>query len=453
MTLVSIVGDFYSSVLPIFYEFRDRIDTHIIIYDDFKNDVIQARKIIDGTTKFVKKQKLNIKSYSVKIDEDSLEAIYKLAKIIDNYVVSDEELYVNVTDGLANVGIVLSNIFLARGAKIITYDRYDNAYNILSKDAMQTKKIEKSIPIREHFLLKNIEITNIQETSLAKKYKNEINLFFEKYEADRELYKEHEGSLNELKKIPTGFLYEYYIYNLIKGLNYDDILLGAKIKDNHNNEMHIENEYDILIMKDNHLHMIECKYLKELDITQLIYKVDSVRASLDEDANIMIVTDGDIYDETKLITDQQWPVHHTRALVKRVYFRGSPTKNPQEFTQEVDRIFDLKTPNIEEMHKDKKSYPSIKEPMRDEFKKELNGYLSNRLDLQVNYFDKREISLLINYKTYYKYSTKVIHSMQNENIYQLISLINKMLNSRKEYISIEIVYDYYQMNFIVEKTK
>lgn len=453
MTLVSIVGDFYSSVLPIFYEFKERIKTHIVIYDDFKNDVVHARKIISGTTNFVKKNKLNIKTYSVKIDEDSLEAIHKLAKIIENYVSSDDKLYINVTDGLANVGIVLSNIYLERGANIITYDRYDNSYNILSKEQMQTHKVEKSTPIREHFLLKNIEITNTQDMSPAKKYEHQLNLFFEKYEGDRALYIEHEQSDKYFLRMPTGFLYEYYIYNLIKKLNYDDILLGAKIKDQHNDDMHIENEYDILIMKDNHLHMIECKYLKELDVTQLIYKVDSVRASLDEDANIMIVSDGDTYDETKLLGVPQWPSNHTRALVKRVYLRGSPTKNSQEFVQEVDRIFELKTQNIEQINKDKKSYSSIKEPMRAKLKHELNGFLSNKLNLQVNYFDKKEIGLLINYKTYYKEFSKITNSMQDEKIHQLVSLINKMLNSKKEYVSIEIVYEYYEINLKIVAAK
>ena len=38
MTLVSIVGDFYSNVLPIFYHFKDDIKNYIIIYDDYRQD-------------------------------------------------------------------------------------------------------------------------------------------------------------------------------------------------------------------------------------------------------------------------------------------------------------------------------------------------------------------------------------------------------------------------------
>jgi hypothetical protein len=91
--------------------------------------------------------------------------------------------------------------------------------------------------------------------------------------------------------------------------------------------------------------------------------------------------------------------------------------------------------------------------MRAKLKHELNGFLSSKLNLQVNYFDKKEIGLLINYKTYYKESSKITNSMQDEKIHQLVSLINKMLNSKKEYVSIEIVYEYYEINLKIVAAK
>ena len=79
MTLVSIVGDFYSSVLPLFYEFSPRIKKYIIVYDDFKADVEHARNIFDGTQKFIKEYDFSIETYTVQIDEDSKE--YNAPKI------------------------------------------------------------------------------------------------------------------------------------------------------------------------------------------------------------------------------------------------------------------------------------------------------------------------------------------------------------------------------------
>jgi hypothetical protein len=52
MTLVSIVGDFFSSVAPVFYEFKDSIDTHIIISDDSKRDDRLARKFEKGVNNY-----------------------------------------------------------------------------------------------------------------------------------------------------------------------------------------------------------------------------------------------------------------------------------------------------------------------------------------------------------------------------------------------------------------
>ena len=48
MTLVSVIGDFFSSVAPVFYEFKDKIDTHIIISDDSKRDDRLAKKFQKG---------------------------------------------------------------------------------------------------------------------------------------------------------------------------------------------------------------------------------------------------------------------------------------------------------------------------------------------------------------------------------------------------------------------
>ena len=369
MVLVSIVGDFYSSVLPIFYEYKEQITKHIILYDDYKNDTLSARKIINGTTAFIKQKRLKIKTYSIKIDEDSLLAIKKVIKIIDNYAPDSSDLYLNVTDGLANIAVLLSQEYLSRGAKILTYDRYDNEYNILTKESMQSYTMQTCIPIREHFMLKDIEIVSIEGEAIANKYEKELNIFFEGCEADRLLYKEFNKRDMIIKNTPTGLLYEQYIYNLISTLSYDDILLGVKIRDRRGDGVFVENEYDILVMKENHLHMIECKYLKILDTSSLLYKLDSVRESLDE------------YNETE----------------------------------------------------------------------EMQNYLQNRLALQANFFDKKQITLLMQYKTYKQTNQVTKKAMSDSVFYEFIRLINKMLHSKQEYIAIEDVYEYYVMYLKREK--
>lgn len=439
MILVSIVGDFYSSVLPLFYEFHHKITKHIIVYDDFKNDVVYARKIIEGTSKFIDKHNLNIKSIPIKIDEDSLDAIKKVNSIIHNSCDDYTKLYINITDGLANVGFLMSQEFLVKGAKSITYDRYDNEYNILTKSAMQTYKMQTSIPIKEHFLLKNVDIVATQDISFADKYEKELNIFFEKYEADnREFNKEFFNN----KQI--GFLYEYYIYNLIKRLDFDDVLMGVKVRDNRLDDIYLENEYDILLMKNNHLHMIECKFLKILDTTALLYKLDSVRESLDEDANIVIVTDFDKYNEIENIPNKFITPNYKRAFAKKIFLRGSPTKNIDTFVKDMDNIFSFNTKNIENICKIKQTFKSVKEPVRKEMKNEIVNFLKQKLKVDMNFFDEKELARLLQHKTNKKLSFQTKEAMKDASLEHLVKLLRKMLISKQEYISIYDVYSYFK---------
>ena len=446
MILVSIIGDFYSSVLPIFYEYKDKLTKHIIIYDDFKNDFISAKKVINGTTSFIKQKELAIETFSIKIDEDSFDAITKVIEILKSYTENYEDFYINITDGLANIGVLLSNEFLPRGSKVLTYDRYDNEYNLLTKDTMQTYKMKTSIPIKEHLLLKDIEILSIEGSHIAEKYPKDLNILFEKYEADRFMYINSNESNNHFKKIQTGFLYEQYIFNLIKGLDYDDILLGVKIKDKRLDDIYLINEYDILIMKNNHLHMIECKYLKTLDTTALLYKLDSVRESLDEDANIFIITNFDDYNNIHGLSNSQIGPGYKRAFAKKIFLRGSPRKHIDTFVREIDKTFALQSKNIDDIIEQKQTFHSLKDETRKLYKEEIQTYLSNKLQIELNFFEKNTLSLLMQYQTYKQTTPETTTAMKDKIFKDFIQLLNKMITSKQEYISIFDVYDYYEQH-------
>ena len=82
MILVSVVGDFHSSILPVFYNFKDEISKHVLIYDDAKRDVLNAKGINKGITKFIKKNNLNILELNYKLDEDSMQSLQRCAEYI-----------------------------------------------------------------------------------------------------------------------------------------------------------------------------------------------------------------------------------------------------------------------------------------------------------------------------------------------------------------------------------
>lgn len=366
MILVSIVGDFYSSVLPIFYEFKDRIKTHIVIYDDFKNDVVHARKIINGTLDFAKKHNLDIKSYAVKMDEDSFDAIHKLVKIIEKYVTNDEELTINITDGLANIGVILSSTFLPRGSKILTYDRYDNEYNILTKDTMQKHKILSCTPIREHFLLKNIHIDTINDKQFAMNHQETIINLFENHASELKKFANyltttidpslknfhtlikpfahmgiHDSNIKVKQMLITGGLFEYYIFLKVKDLTYDDIEVGVSVKHYYDTTNFIPNEFDILIMRDNHLHMIECKFTKNVGLDALVYKYMALQTLLDDDSKIIMVTGHEQFKPNLSGANSLEHLPHKRAKVSRMLLLGNPLQQIDTFVEEVKNFLAL----------------------------------------------------------------------------------------------------------------
>ena len=310
MTLVSIVGDFYSSVVPIFYEFKDKIDTHIILSDDSKRDDFFARQFESGVNKFIKQNDLNIKNFFYSIDEDNFNSLEKALDFIMKN--SKEDILINTTDGLAALNTFFSLRAIPQGVKIISYDMFDNEYYIIDINGIKREKIKNILPIKTHFLLKNIEILDKNSKAFADIYEQEIKdlLTIHQKEYRHFIYEitskkmlpkrdffpniyyvfdkmgfTKKFSADEIFQKVTGDMFEYFIYLQIKDLGFDDIEIGVEIENNG-----ARNEFDILAMKDNHLHIIECKYRKKLDLNSLIYKYSALRRIVDEDAKSIIVS-------------------------------------------------------------------------------------------------------------------------------------------------------------------
>ncbi|MGE4511734.1 MAG: DUF1887 family CARF protein [Sulfurimonadaceae bacterium] len=350
MTLVSIVGDFHSSILPLFYHFSADINKHVIVYDDFRRDVVQAQKLIKGTQAFIEKHTLPITTHAIELNEDSYESIEKVIDTLLEIQSDPKELLINATDGLANIALLLSHKLLEKGIRFLIYDRFDNSYNILSKNSMLHVQIESSIPVLEHFMLKDVKVLTCQEPTFAEQAERELNDFFELYGGDKKEYAAKSAApLKTILDTQTGFLYEFYIYNLLKRLNHDDIRMGVKTSDIYSATSSLHNEFDILIMKNNRLHMIECKFRDDLKKVDLIYKADSIRQTLDDESKVIILTNEDVYDFQNDIVHVTPRFEYQRANAKQIYFRGFPANDIARFIKEVDLIFGLNTPEIEKV--------------------------------------------------------------------------------------------------------
>jgi hypothetical protein len=139
----------------------------------------------------------------------------------------------------------------------------------------------------------------------------------------------------------TGGLFEYYIYLKLKDLDFDDIQIGVTVRKYLNKTDYIPNEFDILIMKDNHLHMIECKYSKRVELDGLVYKYMGLKPLLDDDGKMCIVTR---HEEPENIYLLESPVAHLpykRALENKILLKGDPLKDIDKFVKDIKDYFEL----------------------------------------------------------------------------------------------------------------
>ena len=311
MTLVSILGDFHSSILPVFYNFKEKLTHHIILHDDSKYDKKHSIKMLKAQKKFIDMykddKKINYKLIDITIDEDNYEDIIESYNAIIKLVKNPKDLYINSTDGLNSISFVLSNKIIDYGGNVIIYDRYANTYNLHSKNSMKKCHIKNNIDIKNHLKLKGyklldytnkFELINRKEDILELtkdlvKYKKFANAYPHKVNSNMKRFKSIIENINipEEDKVVfvKGTVFEEYIYWLIKdNLNFDEVMTAVSIefaKD-------FKNEIDILMIKDNHLHSIECKFVRKLDGEHFVYKTDAIIDYLDDDGKSMILSIG-----------------------------------------------------------------------------------------------------------------------------------------------------------------
>ncbi|PWE20001.1 hypothetical protein DF188_08795 [Aliarcobacter skirrowii] len=309
MTLISLYGIHDSSIYPILVEFKDRIKNHIIIHDDSKYERNMIKKVLASQDKFKEFYNLDFKTVSIQIDEDSYESILycyeEILKISNN---DYSNIYFNGTDGLVSSTIILSDKLLDKGSNFIAYDIFDNGYNIVTKNSMNKKNITKNKDILTHFILKGYELLSMGNKIEAFKRKNivmNICKDLEKYQEfasmiqhknfdEIEGYSEIKNQLEKLDKLNDkmfiqGTIFEEYIYWLIvDNFDFDHIMFNVKVQF----APLLQNEFDILMMKDNHLHVIECKLRKFVPGEDYVYKLDSVIDYLDDDGKGMILVVG-----------------------------------------------------------------------------------------------------------------------------------------------------------------
>ena len=309
MTLISIIGDFHSSILPISYEFREQVSTHIIVYDGVKCNAKNVERIVKGQKAYLAcSSGCDYKVLELRVDADSYESVQACLEQILIEAKHIDNVYLNATHGLNSVSIVLSHELLLAGAKVLAYDRFTNTYTLHTSNDMHKKQMQHNMDIATHLQLKGYKLLKYAKhkemmarkkgimklcenlsrfktftTQLQRTHINDI----EGYDSYKETLKSI-GKYSE-KTFIQGTVFEEYIYHLIvDNFDFDDVMTGVLIEV----EVGVQNELDILMIKDNHLHTIECKLVNGLDGEHFVYKTDLVMEYLDDDGKAMILSIG-----------------------------------------------------------------------------------------------------------------------------------------------------------------
>lgn len=368
MVLVSILGDFHSSILPIFFNFKEQLTKHVLVYDDAKKDISNARSIQKGIHKFQKKENHSFESIEYKLDEDSFEALQKSADFILSLSADPTEIYINTTDGYSTLTTILHHHLFEHGVNFIAYDMYDNQYNLLNKNGLTSHCSVKNIDIKNHFLLKGFKTESSSLKDFAKLHKKAIKQIFEIYsdaydaflQIDPYLYPtisdlrgKHEkiktifldmemsfGALSTTNALLTGSLFECYVYLLLKDMDFDDIEVGFKVMQKYNTTK-IKNEFDIFVMKNNHLHMVECKYKNFVKVDELVYKYTALANIIDEDGKMAIVTKKAPKYDHHIDNHEHKGISYKRGRLNNIYFYGAVNKNKEKFQQEIKALFQI----------------------------------------------------------------------------------------------------------------
>jgi len=307
--LVSVIGDFNSEILPVYHHFSESCTLHLLLHDDSKRDCENAERIVAGIGSYERKKSPAIRTLHERIDEHSPDLLPSLVERIGRLAGGDfRRVVYNATGTHGTLHFDLSCRLRSLGATILSYDRYENLCETLRDDTRERFDCRPT-DILTHLELQGYTVVHTgspEELARRKSVVLELGLQLERYKefsdafarvgsADRihgyETFKSALGSIGRLedRAYIQGTLFEEYVYFLLLETGwFDDVLTGVKVRF----DADVENEFDILMIRDNHLHTIECKLVKRLDGEHFVYKTDRILRYLDYDGRAMILSIG-----------------------------------------------------------------------------------------------------------------------------------------------------------------
>ncbi len=310
MTLLSIIGEDVSRIIPVLHAYKDQIKHHILLCDDDLANHERAKELQKGMQNFSAKHSLGWYTKIITTDEDSASDIKESAST----QFSDEaDLWLNVTDGYPAMTVLLSDLIRKEGGNVLSYDHFDNDLHIIGSDGnMETKPLPTKMDLDAYMTLLNYKMEKKNKNDLMPRkqyimnlYKNEkkfvkvrkalLNLYHGNI--DGYDFSEYSSVLTDLralnvigqenritsktKQMIEGDLLEEYLFWLCEALHFDDIALGAEIdfddpKREASEYRRVTNEFDVLMIHNNRIYTVECKFKNDLSGRDMIYKYDAI---------------------------------------------------------------------------------------------------------------------------------------------------------------------------------
>ena len=340
MYLVTIATKSLQNAIPLIKELKHQITHHYILYDT--NDANYAQILYEGL------QKLHypFASTLLPLDEDNKQSFQNLfAKL------PAKNLFLNLHNDIdPNVALQLSNFVLSHNGRVLTYDKQENSYNILPD--MQNKTITNNLTIKEYCTLLGLELRYKTPTLYTKNLTEKIFQNFTllkkalanpkaspRYEQLHRLIKAHPSS-HKNPKSALGEIFEEFIYWKLFSLDVDDIVLSATIQ-----KEDVANEFDILMIKNNTMYVVECKYKNSLAKYQeslpIIYKMDALLDIFGCDTKGLVVHIGNTKSEEQEGFDisSEFKLNaHKRALQGNIFIYHKHYFDPQSFYKKTAKM-------------------------------------------------------------------------------------------------------------------
>jgi len=310
MTLITVISRHLSHLTPIIFEFKKKVDTHIIITDEDKEYKEKTEELYNGIKRLNKKYNLKPKIKIFVIDEDDKSDFNKLFLKLKKIIKS--KIYLNINEADTTFTILISAFVFKNKGKIISYDKNDNTYNLISQDKIQNHIIKNNMKIDDYMILldykietktiatdiidRKEDILKIGKPKILKKIKNLLirNAIHSKYEKELKNLKIVKN--NKINNSAAGNIFEEYLFWEFYQYDIDDIALNIRIISDIKSKTLITNEFDILMIKDNHIFVVEAKFgsliynsTKAKVSNDIIYKADSLLSLFGEDSKTLVV--------------------------------------------------------------------------------------------------------------------------------------------------------------------